>query len=114
MAEDDESAIGLPTVAINGPKTPAGNAAKAPAKVDPKAAPQKLPAESEKQPPRKGSPEWILEEIQRIKAKPLPGADPDPSAKEKMESDGDPEDDLEKPLTPEEEQKLKVQFEKSK
>jgi peroxiredoxin len=62
--------------------------------------------------PTKGSPEWLLLEIQRVRVLPLPGAEPDPNSQAKK-TEGEDEEE-EKPLTPEEEQKLKDQFEKTK
>ena len=70
--------------------------------------------------PVKGSPEWLLREIQYIKLMPLPGtenaattATPATTAKTGTDPEAEVEDD-DKPLTAAEEQKLREQFEKTK
>ena len=122
----DDGDEGLPTLAIPGIKPAATKPAPAtngkPAAGQPAtkgaaapAVPAKGPAAAVadtaavKKDPVKGSPEWLLLEIQRIKVLPLPGA-------EKIVEKPENEDDLdnEKPLTAEEEQKLKDEFEKTK
>ena len=60
--------------------------------------------------PAKGSPEWLLLEIQRIKVLPLPGSQPKPGSEKAEEKD----DEEEKPLTAAEEKEAKEQFEKTK
>jgi peroxiredoxin len=60
--------------------------------------------------PAKGSPEWLLLEIQRIKVLPLPGSESKRDEEETPEGD----DEERKPLTAAEEQKLREQFEKTK
>lgn len=59
--------------------------------------------------PARGTPEWLLLEIQRIKVQPLPGITA-PTEQEDPEGD----DDVEKPLTAAEEQKMKEEFERTK
>lgn len=130
---------GLPTLAIPGlkpaaktPAKPANDKGEAPA---PKGLDQSSPKKSDqptgkkadstatppaelpavRKEPVKGSPEWLLLEIQRVKILPLPGMEP----KSLPEKKGDEKEDLEdepedKPLTAEEEQRLKEQFEKTK
>jgi peroxiredoxin len=128
---DEESSGGLPTLALPGlkpaakPTNPAA-AAGTPAATKGTGATKAAPAgpakaEAVAKEPEKGSPEWLLLEIQRVKVMPLPGDEP---RKEKpaLLPDGKPaelmeDEDLdldEKPLTAEEEQKLKEQFERSK
>ena len=125
-ATAEEDAGGLMTVAIPGlkpaapkPKTPAPGATPAtaaPAKGT-AAAPAETTATPAKKEPVKGSPEWLLREIQYIKFMPLPGSEEKDKEKEKTTAKSDAELEMEedeKPLTPEEEAKLKAQFEKTK
>lgn len=116
LSEDGEASSGLPTMAIPGLK-PAANkstkagttAAQAPnskgappktgAAQPPAAAP---PAAKE---PEKGSPEWLLLEIQHIRTLPFPGA--------KEQQLGDDDDDDKDP-TPEQEAALKKQLDQQR
>ena len=129
-AIDEESSISLPTVAIPGlkpnPSKPKAGEPVGAKATDPQAA-AKGPAKSgaatanktttgkgavaaaAPAEPVKDSPEWLLLEIQRIRVMPLPG---DMPAAEKPDSEEI--DDEEKPLTAEEEAKLKEQFEKTR
>jgi len=120
VANEEESSTRLPLLALPGPK-PAANKNSKP---DSKAAvvEQAAPKEIEKKlpEPEKGSPEWLLREIQRIKASPLPGYEQKSEAARKAEElkEEDPEKELEdepeKVLTAAEEQAMKEQFEKTK
>ena len=104
--EEEDTYSGLPTVAIPGLK-PAANtkAAAKPAATETAATP---PAKKELV---KGSPEWLLNEIQYIKLLPFPGA----KAKSATEKPEDPEaEEPERRLTEEDERKLKEEFEKTK
>ena len=118
---EEVDANGLMTVAIPGlkPATPKAkpapaNGAAAGSTALPKSAPTTQAGVAADAPvarkePVKGSPEWLLREIQYIKILPLPGAEV------ASKTSNDPEgDDEEKPLTAAEEQKLKEQFEKTK
>lgn len=116
---EEDSSSDLPTLAIPGLKPAATNTKTAkPVAGTPNAAAAKTgtpPAKLEpdapvaKKEPVKGSPEWLLLEIQRIKVMPLSTDEKQPEQK-KPESD----DEEEKPLTPAEEQKLAAEFEKTK
>lgn len=132
--EAEEAAEGLPTLAIPGlkpaatpapkgakPATPTtanhppATGAKSPAatpattaKTGAATAASEAPAIKE---PVKGSPEWLLLEIQRIKILPLPGSE-QPAATKKPENEDDDADPA--PLTAAEEKKLAEQFEKTK
>lgn len=128
---DEESSENLPTLAIPGlkpaakptnPAAPAGGPAAAKGTAATKGAPAVTATEeAAAKEPAKGSPEWLLLEIQRVKVMPLPGDEPKPQAPAAA-ANGKPaetkeDDDLdldEKPLSAEEEQKLKEQFERSK
>lgn len=113
----EESEGGLPTLAIPGLKPASSKSAKPATATGPTVAPKRLsqpanpPADAPlvKKEPAKGTPEWLLLEIQRVKVLPLPGMDV------AAESEKDDDDDAEEePLTAAEEQKLKEQFEKTK
>jgi len=116
FSADEEMLSGLPTVAIPGPK-PATNKttkARAAATTAPTskgmatksgaaqpAANTAPPAATE---PEKGSPEWLLLEIQHIRTLPLPGA---------VDKLGEDDDD-DKDLTPEQEAALKKQLDQQR
>lgn len=134
VVADEESSEGLPTLAIGGPKPgakpstqpapangpalPKGAATTKPTTTGATTAPVE-PAQEVAKEPVKGSPEWLLLEIQRVKVMPLPGMEapknPEPgpagTKPEELEDDLDAE---EKPLTAKEEQELKEQFERTK
>ena len=115
FAGDEEMSSGLPTVAIPGPKPAASKATKAAAAAAPAAskgattkatAAQPAPAAAamvEKE-PEKGSPEWLLLEIQHIRTLPLPGA---------VDDLGENDDDDKDP-TPEEEAALRKQLDQQR
>lgn len=114
--DGEDSYTGLPTVAIPGLK-PAANNKNAPPPVGltpgtkgPSQAAGAAEAPVVKKDPVKGSPDWLLLEIQQIKVLPLPGA----AAKPGVVTPDDEEEDVEKILTEKEEQELKDQFEKTK
>lgn len=118
----EEESGGLMTVAIPGLK-PAAPKPKAsgttPAATTPAKGTATAPAETvatpAKKEPVKGSPEWLLREIQYIKFMPLPGSEETDKAASKTKTDAELEmDEEEKPLTPKQEQELKAQFEKTK
>lgn len=118
----EEESGGLMTVAIPGlkpatpkPKAPGTTpAATTPAKGT-ATAPAETAATPAKKEPVKGSPEWLLREIQYIKVMPLPESEDASKTKSAPKTDAELEmEDDEKPLTPEEEQKLKAHFEKTK
>ncbi|MEK6260122.1 MAG: hypothetical protein AABP62_16005, partial [Planctomycetota bacterium] len=109
---DDEMSSGLPTVAIPGPKPATNKATKAGTAVTPAPAPKGAAAKTaatspanntaplaEKE-PEKGSPEWLLLEIQHIRTRPLPGT------VDKLPDDKDP--------TPEQEAILKKQLDQQR
>ncbi len=108
--EEEDSYGGLPTVAIPGLKAAPNKAAKPAAAqtANAKDAPETPQAKKE---PVKGSPEWLLTEIQYIKV--LPWDDSKKPAPAKSE-DPDAEDLEDRRLTEKEEQELKQQFEKTR
>ncbi len=116
--EDGSGSSGLPTMALPGLKgvtnkttkagtapaaTPKGAASKGPAAPQqPTAAQTPLAAKV----PEKGSPEWLLLEIQHIRTLPLPG-----STVDEEESD---DEDLDKELTPQQEAALQKEYEQQR
>ena len=123
VASNDESgSTGLPTMALPGLKgitgkkdanskeaTPKGATSKG-AATKGTAAPEQLAA-AQAAPvakvPEKGSPEWLLLEIQHIRTLPLPGSKVD-------EEESDDEDDLDKELTPAQEAALQKEYEQQR
>src|SRR5262249_54707641 len=73
-----------------------------------KDAKQEASVEPSQKPAEKGSPEWLLQEIQRVRLLPLPQEE----ANEDDSDESDDEDD--KPLTPAQEKKLAQEIERNK
>ncbi len=126
LADLSESKGGLPLLAVPGPddgKTPnkSGKVTQAAAKSAPgllpkglfgKKAPQANAPEAEEEPaPRKvaekGSPEWLLNEIQRVRLLPLPRED-------ENENESEDSEEEEQPLTPAQEKKFAEEIEKTR
>lgn len=118
--EDETGSTGLPTMALPGLKpaankatkpgaTPATGATKGATPKGTAAQPQ--PAVTQTPPaakePEKGSPEWLLLEIQHIRTLPLPGSD-----NKKVEDEED--EDFEKELTPQQEAALQKEYEQQR
>lgn len=70
-------------------------------------APPAIDANTAQKPPEKGSPEWLLTEIQRVRILPLPH-------EEEEEDDSDDDDEDDKPLTAEQEKKLADEIERNR
>lgn len=125
LADNTEFSNGLPLLAVPGPDDAKGSAnkgkvtrASATGKPGPTLLPKLFgkkpvadaPAEPELAPQptlEKGSPEWLLHEIQRVRLMPLPH-----EVMEEDESEDSEEDD--KPLTPAQEKKLAAEIERNK
>lgn len=131
VVDNSTTANGLPLMAVPGPDDTASSTNKgkvtrtgATTKSGPSLLPKSLfskkpaqpdvPAEAVPAQPvaEKGSPEWLLEEIQRVRLLPMPSELM--NEKDSKDADSDDEDDEDQPLTPEQEKKLAQQIEQTK
>lgn len=118
MADGSENSDGLPLLAVPGPDGKASaksgkvtqTAAKGAPGLLPKAAGKKATDDSDSaasKEPAKGSPEWLLGEIQRVRLLPLP-------QELSGESEKEDEEDDDQPLTPEQEKKFAEEIERTR
>ena len=123
VADRSDNAEGLPLLAVPGPdaktSTKSGKVTQTAAKSAPSLLPKGLlgkkpapkdnadeTAASAPNGPEKGSPEWLLNEIQRVRLMPLP--------QEAAQSENEDEDEEDQPLTPAQEKKFAQEIEKTR